>query len=55
MIDEHDKREIENLIRDKEFILWFRKLTKEEKDKWIIKRWHVTDAEACMKDLSCQR
>ena len=35
----HDKKEIEKLKEFREWLLWFRALSKEEQEKWIMKRW----------------
>lgn len=38
-VDKDDKKEIERLIEFKNYILWYRKLSKEEKEKLIFSRW----------------
>lgn len=38
-ITDHDLKEIKNLIAFKEYIKWFRKLTKEEQKEILKNRW----------------
>lgn len=42
-MNKHDKKEIEKLKKFKEWMLWFRKLTKEEQKQYVIKRWRESD------------
>ncbi len=42
-MNKHDKKEIEKLKKFKEWILRFRKLTREEQEQHIIKRWRESD------------
>lgn len=38
-MNRHDKKEIKKLKEFRNFIKWYRTLTKEEAEKWILQRW----------------
>lgn len=35
----HDKQQIKKLLSFKEWVLWYRALSKEEKEKVMLERW----------------
>ena len=42
-MNKHDKKEIEKLKEFKERVLWFRTLSKEEQEQYMMKRWRESD------------